>query len=158
ARMRLGMFDPPSMVPYEHIDPRELDSPAHRQLALRLAEESMVLLKNDGVLPLKGARRIAIVGPLAEQTPVLLGNYHGEPTHAVSVLEGMKAAFPDAQITYVPGTQFLSNRGDPVAALTADEGQPGLKAEYRSGENFDPKTPAAASRIEPGVSVEANAP
>jgi beta-glucosidase len=106
ARMRLGMFDPPSMVPYSRIDRSELDSPVHRQLALRLAEESMVLLKNDGVLPLKDAKRIAIVGPLADQTPVLLGNYHGEPTRAVSVLEGMKAAFPGAQITYVPGTPF----------------------------------------------------
>jgi beta-glucosidase len=122
ARMRLGMFDPPSMVPYEHIDASELDSPAHRQLALRLAEESMVLLKNDGVLPLKGAKRIAVVGPLADQTPVLLGNYHGEPTHAVSVLEGMKAAFPDAQITYVPGTQFLSNSGDSVPAAMLKSG------------------------------------
>src|SRR5438045_1189212 len=116
ARMRLGMFDPPSMVPYEQIDAGDLDSPTHRQLALRLAEESMVLLKNEGVLPLKGARRIAIVGPLAEQTPVLLGNYHGEPTHSVSVLEGLKAAFPDAQITYVPGTQLLSNSGEPLLA------------------------------------------
>ena len=122
ARMRLGMFDPPSMVPYEQINASDLDSPAHRQLALRLAEESMVLLKNDGVLPLKGARRIAIVGPLAEQTPVLLGNYHGEPTHAVSVLEGMKAAFPDAQITYVPGTQFLSNSGEPLPAAMLKSG------------------------------------
>ena len=135
ARMRLGMFDPPSMVPYSRIDETELDSPAHRQLALRIAEELMVLLKNDGVLPLKGARRIAVVGPLADQTPVLLGNYHGEPTHAVSVLEGMKAAFPDAQITYVPGTQFLSNTGDPVpvsmlkaGSLTAPE-----TGDYRIG-------------------------
>jgi beta-glucosidase len=114
ARMRLGMFDPPSIVPYERLDASEVDSPAHRQLALRLAEESMVLLKNDGVLPLKGARRIAVVGPLADQTDVLLGNYHGTPTHVVSVLEGMRAVFPEAQITYVPGTQFLSNAGAPV--------------------------------------------
>jgi beta-glucosidase len=135
ARMRLGMFDPPSMVPYAHIDESELDSPAHRQLALRIADESMVLLKNDGVLPLKGPKHIALVGPLADQTPVLLGNYHGEPTHAVSVLEGMKAAFPDAQITYVPGTQFLSNTGDPIPAdmlkggyLTAPE-----TGDYRVG-------------------------
>jgi beta-glucosidase len=114
ARMRLGMFDPPSIVPYERLDASEVDSPAHRQFALRLAEESMVLLKNDGVLPLKGARRIAVVGPLADQTDVLLGNYHGTPTHVVSVLEGMRAVFPEAQITYVPGTQFLSNAGAPV--------------------------------------------
>ena len=155
ARMRLGMFDPPSMVPFTRIDERELDSPAHRQLALRLAEESMVLLKNDGALPLKHPKRIAIVGPLAEQTAVLLGNYHGEPTHAVSVLEGMKAAFPDAQITYVPGTQFLSNRGDPVpaTALTAPNGQAGLAAEYRAGENFDPKAAPVVSQIEPAVEL-----
>jgi beta-glucosidase len=122
ARMRLGMFDPSSIVPYARIDESALDSPAHRQLALRLAEKSMVLLKNDGVLPLKNAKRIAIVGPLAEQTPVLLGNYHGEPTHAVSVLEGMKAAFPGAQITFVPGTQFLSNKGDPIPAAMVKSG------------------------------------
>jgi beta-glucosidase len=122
ARIRLGMFDPPALDPYSRIRQGELDSPAHRQLALKLAEESMVLLKNDGVLPLKGAKRIAVVGPLAEQTDVLLGNYHGTPTHVVSVLEGMKAAFPDAQITYVPGTQFLSNAGEPIPAAMLKEG------------------------------------
>ena len=110
ARIRLGMFDPPSIVPYTKIDEKELDSAAHRGLARRLANESMVLLKNDGVLPLKNSvKRIAIVGPLPEQTEVLLGNYNGIPTHTVSVLEGMKAEFPNAEITYVAGTQFLSN-------------------------------------------------
>jgi beta-glucosidase len=155
ARMRLGMFDPPAMVPYARTDKSELDSPAHRQLALRLAEKSMVLLKNDGVLPLKGAKRLLIVGPLADQTGVLLGNYHGEPTRAVSMLDGMKAAFPDAQISYVPGTQFLSNRGDPVpvAALLTPSGQPGLAAEYRAGENFDPKAAPLVSRIEPAANA-----
>ena len=60
ARMKLGMFDPPEMVPYTKIDASELDSAAHRALALKLANESMVLLKNDGVLPLKthGQRRL----------------------------------------------------------------------------------------------------
>ncbi|MDB6012249.1 MAG: Beta-glucosidase, partial [Gammaproteobacteria bacterium] len=114
ARMRLGMFDPPAAVPYSNLDPGQLDSTVHRNLARRLANESMVLLKNDGVLPLRSVTRIAVVGPLAEQTGVLLGNYNGHPTHVVSVLEGMKAAFPGAQITYVPGTQFLSTRGEPV--------------------------------------------
>ena len=116
ARIRLGMFDPPSMVPYDHIAASELDSPAHRRLALRLAEESMVLLKNDGVLPLRAVKRIAVIGPLADQTAVLLGNYNGIPTHTVSLLEGMKAAFPEATITYVPGTRFLANPGKPMPA------------------------------------------
>jgi beta-glucosidase-like glycosyl hydrolase len=123
ARIRLGMFDPPSMVPYTKIDENQLNSAAHRDLARRLGDECMVLLKNDGVLPLKSSvRRIAIVGPLADQTAVLLGNYNGIPTHTVSVLEGMKAEFPRAKLTYVPGIRFLSNPGnnrpDP-AAITA---------------------------------------
>src|SRR5581483_6374425 len=115
ARIQLGMFDPPEMVPYSKIDPAELNSAEHRALARKLAGESMVLLKNDGTLPLKSSvKRIAVVGPLADQTRVLLGNYTGTPTDTVSLLEGMKAAFPNVSITYVPGTQFLRNEGRPV--------------------------------------------
>ena len=133
ARMRLGMFDPPEMVPYSKIDEKELDSAEHRALARKIANESMVLLKNDGVLPLKPTvRRIAVVGPLADQTKVLLGNYNGNPTHTVSVMEGLKAQFPGVEIKYVPGTQFLRNEGKPVPEdlLTTPDGKPGLKAEY----------------------------
>jgi len=108
ARIRLGLLDPSSTAPYAHIAHSELDSAAHRKLALHLAEESMVLLKNDGVLPLEQVRRIAVVGPLADQTEVLLGNYTGTPTHTVSFLEGLRAEFPRAHITYVPGTAFLA--------------------------------------------------
>jgi len=158
ARIRLGMFDPPSKVPYSRIPASELDSPAHRQLALHLAEESMVLLKNDGILPLKNVKRIAVVGPLADQTAVLLGNYTGYPTHTVSLLEGMKAAFPKAAITYVPGTQFLSNQGTlvPASALTTANGKPGLQAEYRSGVGRTTAATPLASRIESTVDLSAS--
>jgi len=140
ARMKLGMFDPPAMDPYSNISEKELNSPEHRAFARKLADESMVLLKNDGTLPLKpGIRNIAVVGPLADQTRVLLGNYNGIPTHTVSVLEGLKAEYPDARITYVPGTQFLRNDGNPVPSnlLTTPDGKPGLKAEYRSMEGVE---------------------
>jgi beta-glucosidase len=158
ARMRLGVFDPPSMVPYSRIDEKELDSAAHRDLARRLADESMVLLKNDGVLPLRSVKHIAVVGPLAEQTIVLLGNYNGIPTHTVSVLEGMKAEFRDAKITFVPGTQFLSNTGAavPTSVLTTPDGKPGLKAEYGSSPNGAAKPTPLTARIEPGVSLSEN--
>ncbi|MGH8300446.1 MAG: glycoside hydrolase family 3 C-terminal domain-containing protein, partial [Steroidobacteraceae bacterium] len=118
-------------------------------------DESMVLLKNDGVLPLRHAERIAVVGPLADQTAVLLGNYNGTPTHTVTLLEGLKAAFPHAQITYVPGTQFLSNRGSvvPTAALTTPEGKPGVEAQYGLGSGFDPPQALLVSRVEATVDL-----
>ena len=133
ARMKLGMFDPPENDPYSKISEKELDSAEHRALARTLANESMVLLKNDGTLPLKqGAIKIAVVGPLADQTKYLLGNYNGTPSHTVSVLEGLKAEFPKAQITFVPGTQFLRTDGEkaPESILTTPEGKPGLTVEF----------------------------
>jgi beta-glucosidase len=134
ARMKLGMFDPPDMVPYNKIDESLLDGAKHRALALELANESMVLLKNDGVLPLTTTGvKIALVGPLAEQSPVLLGNYNGIPTHSVPVLEGMRAVFPGAHVHFVPGTKFLTKETTPVPAdLLTTNGKPGAKASYYS--------------------------
>jgi beta-glucosidase len=156
ARMKLGMFDPPDLVPYTKISESELDSPAHRALARKLANESMVLLKNDGVLPLKpDVKRIALIGPLADQTRVLLGNYNGIPTHSVSVLEGLKAEFPDAKITFVPGTQFLRNEGRPLpAGLLTTDGKPGVRAEYSTGDLMAKPTPLA-SRVEASIDLSA---
>ena len=160
ARMKLGMFDPPEMVPYTNIDPKELDSAAHRGLALKLANESMVLLKNDGVLPLRTSDiKIAVVGPLAGQTQVLLGNYNGIPTHRVSILEGLRAEFPAAIINYVPGTQFLSKDGALVpAALLTTGGKTGVKASYFEMKREDITNPEAKTaplftRIEPAIDL-----
>jgi beta-glucosidase len=161
ARIRLGMFDPPERVPYSKVDTTELDGAAHRSLARRLANESMVLLKNDGVLPLRSVKNILLVGPLAEQTAVLLGNYNGSPSHSVSVLEGMRAEFPAARISYVPGTQFLSNQGDPVpaAALTTLKGEPGIEAAFSSGLSLDSQPAPFVSRTDPLVDLnETNLP
>ena len=162
ARMKLGMFDPPEMVPYSKIDESLLDGAAHRAMARKLANESMVLLKNDGVLPLKTSGiKIAVVGPLADQTKVLLGNYNGIPSHTVSVLEGLRAEFPDAAINFVPGTQFLRSDASPVpAALLTVGGKPGVKAIYSKlnlttiTDEKDKPTPIA-TRIEPGIDASA---
>ena len=161
ARMRLGMFDPPEMVPYTKIDEKLLDGPEHRALARKLANESMVLLKNDGVLPLKPGLRIEVVGPLADQTKVLLGNYNGTPTHSVSVLEGLKKEFPDAHIHFVEGTQFLSKSADPVPpGLLTTDGKPGVSTSYvimdESAMLGSGKPPAPlATRVDPAIGVPA---
>src|SRR3954451_3235001 len=154
ARIKLGMFDPPDMVPYSKIDEKELDSAEHRAQARKLANESMVLLKNDGLLPLKsGIKKIAVVGPLADQTRPLIGNYAGQPTHIVSILDGLHAEFPRATITFVAGTQFLRTDGTPVphALLTTPDGKPGLKADYNEAMRRGPAAPTSppiASRTE----------
>lgn len=161
ARIKLGLFAPEGADPYSHVPYSELNSSAHRALALKLANESMVLLKNDGTLPIKPSiHSIAVIGPLADQTDVLLGNYHATPTHTVSILEGLKAAFPNTKITYVPGTQFLSNDvGKPIpdSAFTTLDGKPGLKAAYSQfhGLSLEPgaKPNAILTRDEPNVDL-----
>ena len=161
ARIKLGMFDPPDMDPYSKIDEEELSSPEHRELARKLANESMVLLKNDGTLPLKTSGiKIAVIGPLANQTRVLLGNYNGTPTHTVSILEGLRKEFAGASIQYLPGTQFLSIDADPVpaSALTFD-GKPGIEASYSKLDMSDINHPEAmkalAVRTEPAINDSA---
>jgi beta-glucosidase len=159
ARIRLGMFDPPEMVPFTKIDEKLLSSAGHRDLARKIAGETMVLLKNDGTLPLKKqGLKLAVIGPLASQTAVLLGNYNGQPTHTVSILEGIKAEFSGATVTYTPGTQFLSQNSAPVpaSALTTD-GKPGVKVEFSKLDLSDMNHPAAsavlASRIDPALDI-----
>ena len=136
ARMRLGMFDPPDKVPYAQTPESEIDSAAHREVALKTARESMVLLKNDGVLPLAPSiKKILVVGPLAESVQVLHGNYSGTASHAVTALEGIRKQFAGAQVPFEPGTNFLRQHPVvPTSALTTDDGKPGLTGEYFSGE------------------------
>jgi len=108
ARFRLGLFDPPEMVKYARTPDSEIDSAAHRQLALKTARESMVLLKNDGILPLgPSVKNIAVIGPLAQSSRVLLGNYNGDPSKSTTALEGIRAQFSRAHVTFTAGTNFL---------------------------------------------------
>ena len=162
ARIRLGMFDPPDLVPYAKIDPKLLDSPQHRSLALKLANESMVLLKNDGVLPLKRAPwKIAVVGPLADRRKTLLGNYNGQPTRTVSVLEGLRSEYPDARIRYEPGTGFLNDVGKPVpGGLLRFGGKAGVRARCYSVDRIEEpngwdSAKPLATRVERSILLDA---
>ncbi len=114
ARFRLGLFDPPDLVAYAKIPVTENDTPAHAALALRMARESIVLLKNDGLLPLNRAklRCIAVIGANADSTSMLLGNYFGTPSHPVTILDGLRrVAGAKVEIIFEPGCP-LSIRDD----------------------------------------------
>ncbi|MBW8897708.1 MAG: glycoside hydrolase family 3 C-terminal domain-containing protein [Massilia sp.] len=134
-----------------------IDTPAHRDLALQAATKSLVLLKNDGVLPLKPGVKVAVIGPLADATRVLRGNYSStQSAPPVSVVEGLRRALPRAQVKLVPAGASITD-GDPVPtlALRTPDGKPGLRADYfnRSGDNYDGKP--AATQVEPGLESHA---
>lgn len=108
ARSELGMFDPPSMVKYHATPYSEVESPEHRALALKLSREAMVLLKNDGTLPLKHSiRNIAVVGRLADNARVMWGNYHGTPSHSTTALQGIQQEFSNAKMRIIPFTKIV---------------------------------------------------
>ena len=101
ARFQLGMFDPPEMVDYAQIPYEVNDCEEHRELALKTARESMVLLKNDGILPLKkDIEKIAVIGPNSDNLEALLGNYNGTPSRFVTPLEGIKGKVSPETIVY----------------------------------------------------------
>ncbi len=137
ARFLLGMFDPPSSFPYGRIAGSEVNSPEHRQLSLRAARESIVLLKNqDRTLPLKaGIARIAVVGPTAELVQSLQGNYNGPPPAPVDPLNGIEKRFSSAKVAYAQGSTLVAGFAMPVehTALHAASGSgDGLTGEYFS--------------------------
>ncbi|MDR3703304.1 MAG: glycoside hydrolase family 3 C-terminal domain-containing protein [Candidatus Sulfopaludibacter sp.] len=132
ARFQLGLFDPPSMVKYAQIPFSENDSAANRELSRKVAREAMVLLKNDGALPLKASlKKIAIVGPLADSIPALEGNYNGTSSRYVTPVDAIRKQFASVQVTYTPGTKFLRTPVTiPASAYHTQEGKPGLTAVY----------------------------
>jgi beta-glucosidase len=123
TRMRLGMFDPPERVKYARIPYSVNDSEEHRALALQVALESMVLLKNaDSTLPLRGGLRIAVIGPNADDSEVLLGNYSGTLSRSVTPLAGFRAAAArfGSTVTYSKGCALMdSDEGGFEAAVAA---------------------------------------
>jgi beta-glucosidase len=116
ARFRLGMFDPPALVPYAKIPANDYDTPENDALALKMARESVVLLKNDGLLPLDRAkyRKFAVMGVNAVYTNTLLGNYEGEPSHPVTFLAGIATLLgTNAQCSFTPGCPRAPYVNDP---------------------------------------------
>ncbi|MGC1460152.1 MAG: glycoside hydrolase family 3 C-terminal domain-containing protein [Steroidobacteraceae bacterium] len=153
VRFELGLFDPSD--PSRRVPANEVDSAAHRQRAVQVARESMVLLKNNGILPLAHAPgRIAVIGPLADSVRMLEGNYNGTPSRVTTIVDGIRQQFPNSQIVFEAGTaQFLR---EPVivpgSVLSTDDGQPGLTLQYF--DTADHRGHALLTRVTPTVNLD----
>jgi len=113
ARFRLGLFDPPGKVPPAQVPISQNDTPKHEALALQVARESIVLLKNDGLLPLDRAKikRVTVIGANANSVAVLLGNYNGTPSNPVTILNGIKnVAGTNTEVIYEPGCPLAERK------------------------------------------------
>ena len=135
ARVRLGMFDPKEQVPFSKIAISENDSSAHREVAREAERAAIVLLKNEGgVLPLRrSVRRIAVLGPSADDPVALLGNYNGISSRQVTPLEGIERQFPAAEVRYALGATYTAATPAlvPSTFLAPPEGkEPGVLVEY----------------------------
>jgi beta-glucosidase len=106
TRFKLGLFDPADQVPYAKYTRQDNDTPEHSRVALELARQSLVLLKNDGILPLDRSKlkTIAVIGPNGNSKSMLEGNYHGSASHPVTILDGLKQiAGPNIQVNFALG-------------------------------------------------------
>ena len=138
-RFELGRFDPPALVPYSKITIAELESPPHLEQATQFARAGIVLLKNDRrTLPLDPAklRLLAVIGDNADSVRILLGDpwYQGRPSHAVTILQGIKAALG-------PGVEVFAAKGCPLA--------------LKEGEAFDEKSPDFKQAVAAAASADA---
>jgi beta-glucosidase len=112
GRFDLGEMDEDSIVPWAQIPPSILNNEKHRQLALDMARETMTLLQNrDQILPIsKKARKIAVIGPNANDEHMLWGNYNGTPVRTISILEGIKTKLPEKRILYDKGCDLVEDK------------------------------------------------
>ena len=121
ARMKLGMFDPTDMVLYAQIPFEVNNSKSHDEMALKMAQKSMTLLKNNGILPLnkKKVKKIAVVGPNANNIDALRGNYYGTASNPITVIDGIKNALgTDVKVTFSKGVSLVKNENTVDSTLS----------------------------------------
>jgi beta-glucosidase len=133
GRFELGEMDPDSLVSWSKIPMSVVNSAKHQQLTLEMSRESMTLLQNKGsILPLgKNLRKIAVLGPNANEASVLWGNYNGTPFHTVTILDGIKAKLPKADVVYDRACDLTDQVFiESMIPQSSMDGKPGIKATY----------------------------
>ena len=122
ARIKLGMLDPVELDPWKNLGADDLSTEEHHALALKSAQETMVLLKNEGILPLsREYKKIAVVGPNADNAYMHLGNYNGTPTdeHSMSIVEAIRQAAGSADVIYCKGCDHVLGKDEKDVDFTA---------------------------------------
>lgn len=122
TRFKLGMFDPAGTGPYDKISPDVINSAEHRQLAKEVALKSIVLLKNNGVLPLRNdLPKYYVTGPNAASVDALIGNYYGVNPQMPTILEGLASGIKaGSQMQYKPGMLLDRPNVNPIDWTTGD--------------------------------------
>ncbi len=133
GRFDLGEMDDPSLVEWSKIPYSAMSTKASAQLALDMARQSIVLLQNKNeILPLKkNAEKIAVIGPNADNEPMMWGNYNGTPNHTVTILDGIKAK--QKKLFYAPGCDLTYDKVmecHMATECTAPDGKKGLKGTF----------------------------
>lgn len=168
GRFDLGEMDDPKLVEWSKIPASVMDSKAHRQLALDMARQSLVLLLNKGgVLPLKaGGEPIAVIGPNADDGPMMWGNYNGTPNRTVTILDGIKARHK--RVTYLKGCDLTDTKTvNSLLPQCAIDGRKGLRGTFWNNTGMQGRpvatqfytapvavTTAGMHNFAPGVNVE----
>ncbi|GAA6765595.1 glycoside hydrolase family 3 C-terminal domain-containing protein [Flavobacterium sp. CGRL1] len=153
-RFRLGMFDPVSMVKYAQTPSSVLESKEHQLHALKMARQSIVLLKNEkNILPLnKNLKKIVVLGPNANNAISILGNYNGTPSKLTTVLQGIKEKVsPDTEVVYEKAVNFTNDTllvYKDLKNLYSYEGKQGFKAEYYNNTTLSGQPAAVRSESE----------
>jgi beta-glucosidase len=135
ARIRLGMFDPPEIVPFSHLSMADVSTADNQALSLQVARESMVLLRNEGpALPLKSEPgNVAVIGPSANDPDALLGNYNGIPPHIITPLEGLERAWSEKAVHFALGATYTAQSNaliPPNVLAPAKSGNQGFTVQY----------------------------
>ena len=145
ARFKLGMFDAEANVPYADISMQTVGSSKHLALTQQVAEQSLVLLKNDGILPLSKSSKVALIGPNADNEAVLLGNYHGKAVNPVTPKMAIEEKLGAEQVQYAVGSSLTGSvytHHKPIDAQSFyhvdfnGKMQSGLLAEYYAKAHF----------------------
>lgn len=160
ARIRLGLFDPPAAVPYSKLTLSDDRTPQHLALSLKASEESMVLLKDDGVLPLDihKYRTVAVVGPNAAALSALEGNYNAVPKDPKMPVDALQEALSHSKVVYSQGAPYADGVALTVSREmlhpSADSREFGLRGEYFASSAMTGSP--AASRLDHEVDFDWN--